>query len=101
MNECQLGFYPLFCEGEDWNNELECFQEAPQGYYFDSSDKMFKKCFISCYDCNWQGSEIDNNCITCKNNFTFLKDFVNNNNCYEKCKYYCTKNLKCPENIIN
>ena len=106
LNECEIGFYPLFCEEEDCDNEFECLKEARQGYYFDSNDKVFKKCFKNCYDCYGPGNEIDNNCISCKNNFTFLKEFINNNNCYEKCKYYyyfdkdkyyCTSNEKCPQ----
>ena len=82
------------------NNYVECFSEAPEGYYFDLT--MFKKCYESCKNCNERGDSTNHKCTECKNNMiTEL-----GSNCYEKCsggeyyyfddsnEYHCTE--LCP-----
>ena len=87
--ECPKDTYPLYCEEEECkNNKRECYNYTIQGYYLDTYDKVYQKCFKSCKVCNGQGNEINNKCIECNSNFTFLNNTKYSSNCYEKCDYY-------------
>ena len=89
LNECRLDSYPLFNGEKDNIMDIICSNSLPQGYYFDSNDNIYKKCYINCLDCYGPGNEINNNCIQCKINFIFLTDDnINKNNCFKKCDYY-------------
>jgi len=106
--ECPLDTYILFQEENEVNeNEVkECFDKEPDGYYFDINNNTYKKCFKNCKFCFGEGNGTSNNCKECIDNFYFLNDSINQNNCYEKCedlyyfdelnRYNCTK--ICPEN---
>ena len=48
------------------HNEIECLGNVPEGYYFDSGDETYKKCFQACKFCSGEGDEINNNCIEYK-----------------------------------
>ena len=88
------------------SNDKLCYNETPEGYYLDSENQIFKKCFDTCKKCYNEGNEINNNCIECKNNYTFYKNLMNITNCYEICNYYyyfnesnnflCIENFECP-----
>ena len=86
------------------DNEFLCFNEAPEGYYFDSNDTIYKKCFETCKFCYGEGNETNNNCKECKSNFTFYDNPYNNSNCYKTCIhfYYFDElfNINCTENEI-
>ena len=100
FNECPSGTYssPF--------NEYLCLDKAPEGYYLDLDDKIYKKCYDICKKCNYGGNEYNNNCTECKYDLILLNDLFNSN-CYNKCKYHyyfndnneykCTENNKCPE----
>ena len=45
------------------HNSIECLGNTPEGYYLDTEDGLYKKCYSSCKFCNGQGDEINNNCI--------------------------------------
>ena len=84
-----------------------CNYHDPEGYYLDSDDGIYKKCYKNCKFCNGKGNETINNCKECISDYTFLNETKNKTNCYKKCdyyyyyesdKYHCTDNLKCPEN---
>ena len=102
-SECQC----LINECESNPNSSECSGENPLGYYYDSTDKIYKKCYEKCYSCFGEGNENNNNCIECKENLIFLNDTFNITNCYENCSYYyyfaesnthhCTERNECPE----
>ena len=87
-------------------NEYICYSGQPEGYYFDKNEKIFKKCFDSCKNCNGQGNELNNNCKECNTGFMFLDDSKYKTNCYKICQYYyyfdeaynyyCTDNQECP-----
>ena len=63
-------------------------------------------CFHSCKSCSGPGNDANNNCIECKEGFTFLDEFTNKINCYNECPYYyyfnelnkylCTEDESCP-----
>ena len=106
--DCPNDTYTLFNERNEHNNNVkECFAEAPEGYYLDSEEKKYKKCYETCKLCDIGGNEVNNNCIECKDNFRFYENKNNITNCYQLCeKYYyfadlsftCTETLECPEN---
>ena len=84
-----------------------CNYHSPEGYYLDSDDGIYKKCYKNCKFCNGKGNETINNCKECISDYTFLNETKNKTNCYKKCDYYyyyesdeyhCIDNLKCPEN---
>ena len=90
------------------NEDYLCLNQTPIGYYFDSENEIYKKCYKSCKECNKGGNEINHNCITCKTDYTFYPYLRNVSNCYKNCEFYhyfnesnhyhCTSNLECPIN---
>ena len=80
----------------------------PQGYYYDSKDELYKKCYYSCKSCNKGGNYKKHNCIEWKQNFIFINESNHETNCYKKCEFYyyfddlnnyyhCTNKYECPE----
>ena len=100
--QCPNGTYLLIN-----NTQSICYNNTPEGYYFDSIEEIYKECYATCKTCNKEGNEINNNCLECKQTFEF---YINNNNisnCYIKCdcyyyfneenNFYCTDKMICPE----
>ena len=93
---------------DDNNNfgSYECWDinNPPDTYYYDSTDDLFKKCFRTCLTCHGEGTEADNNCIICKENFFKLEDKVKQ--CHHKDepldKYFFKDNLfyKCRKECL-
>ena len=95
-------------ENDDYKigNYFNCYKE-PKGYYLDSSDSLYKKCYNTCETCKMKGDNKTHNCLECNTNYSFGV-IVNNNykNCYKNCSYYhyfdseniyhCTTNYSCP-----
>jgi hypothetical protein len=77
----------LSCK-EFYKNKEKCFENIPEGYYFDINDIYYKPCYENCELCNGGGNEIDNNCSKCKPNLRFLNDSFYKKNCYEECPFY-------------
>ena len=99
-DHCPNGTYAI-------DKEYLCLNKTPEGYYLDPNNSFYKKCFNNCKNCNEEGNEMDNKCLECKNNFTFINDTKNSMNCYEICPFYyyfdnsnnykCTENKMCPK----
>ena len=92
-SSCPEGTYELDCEENesgctDDNNKKQCLDTKPEGYYLDEENKIYKKCFERCSKCVQFGDETYNNCLECKDNYVFLKNNMNVNNCYEICSDY-------------
>jgi len=81
--------------------EYLCYDKAPDGYYLDKENETYKRCYNICYKCDKKGDEMNNNCLECKDNYTFYINLNNIKNCYEKCNYYYyfneTNELNCVE----
>jgi len=82
------------------NNIMECLSGEEEGYYFEETNKIYKKCYKTCKFCEGVGDENNNKCKECISNYLKL-----NNNCYENCNdynyidssgYHCVKT--CPDN---
>ena len=92
------------CESSSDSNV--CLGGNPIGYYYDSIDEIYKRCYEKCYSCYEEGNETNNNCIECKDNLILLNDTFNISNCFENCSnyyyfdesnnYHCTESEKCP-----
>ena len=63
-----MGTYIL----EDKTDYL-CLNESPNGYYLDTENNIYKRCFDKCEKCNASGNEINNNCIECKSDYSLYK----------------------------
>ena len=88
----------------------ECLK-SPEGFYLDSTNLLYKPCYLSCLSCDKNGNEDYHNCIECNDEYKYelkLNDYFN---CYDECPYYfyieenieiikykCTLSLECPEN---
>lgn len=113
---CLPNFYKI--EGDLNNN---CYDTRPDGYYFDSSSNLFKKCYDTCSSCLTRGTADNNQCITCKkNNYMFeeiegkcdktdtspngnyyLNDFELGNIQWKKCYKSCGSCLEGGDDLNN
>ena len=92
------------CEGKP--DSATCKSGTPKGYYYDSTDKIYKKCYEKCNYCSGEGTATDNKCTECISGYRLLEDNNNIENCYENCNYYfyfdnsnnyhCTDSNACP-----
>ena len=99
-------YYPKFnISSNDNNNYINCYQNLEEeGYYLNNN--TYKSCYYTCKSCNKTGNEENNQCLTCKYNYTFY-EFENKFNCYKICEHYyyfdqynnfnCTLNNTCPQ----
>ena len=95
------------CNGEEFlENNIECGDDKPLGFYLDSSDNVYKKCYETCKSCEEGGNTSNHNCNECNAGYRFINDFENDKNCYENCSHYyylegsttykCTLDANCP-----
>ena len=54
---------------------INCYNQKPESYYFDNSDKMYKPCHSTCKECSEFG---ENRCTECYPNFNLI-----GNICYD------------------
>jgi hypothetical protein len=60
-DQCGASYYPM--EGKLTNCYLA--SDTLQGYFIDKTANIFKKCYLSCSDCNSLGDNINNRCNSC------------------------------------
>ena len=99
------GYYQLEEINDNDNGIIKC-EKDPEGYYLSEPEKMYKKCYEKCKSCTSDGED---NCIECKAQYEFKKDFENDKKCYEKCTFnyyydenrnhFCTEDDNCPNNM--
>ena len=93
-NECPKGtlINNELCEDNICNinnqNIFQCLNKTPEGYYFDSEDERYKKCFANCKFCYGPGNISNNNCIEFRPNLTSKTDIFYGSDYTEMCKYY-------------
>ena len=111
----ELGFYPMKKNASNNGSFINCYNETTisNGYFLNISTNQYEPCYFNCKKCNELGNEINNKCISCKTNYTFIKNYDNITNCYPICQYYyyfdennnynCTAGYYCPDNykLIN
>ena len=84
--KCHEGFYPIFDNKNDTflkaNNFIKCYKD-PEKYYLDEDNKIYKKCYKSCFSCSKQGNETNHNCLECLLDFKYYEIIGITKNCYE------------------
>ena len=99
---CPDGTYPK--EGE-----YDCLTGHQEGYYLDLDSKMYKRCYLSCKNCNGYGDSTNNNCNECTSSYSFEYHFPGYINCLSSCPYFyykdkstyrkiCLESPNCPLN---
>jgi hypothetical protein len=77
-SKCQTGFFNLI------DDNTKCFAKESkiEGYYFNTDNNDFEKCFNSCSECSGPGDSATNShqCISCKFGFYSLED--NSTQCF-------------------
>ena len=86
-------------------DKTKCFDNIPVGYYlFNKEEKTIDKCYEKCKTCSKNGTEDNNECLTCEGSY-----YLYNGNCLDNCPhgfYYdtsgnlvcsCLENEKCKE----
>ena len=78
------------------NNNIICKNNSilNEGYYLDSVQHYYKKCYTSCSRCKGPGDNINHNCIECKDEY--ITHPYNATQCISQCPYYYYIN---PNNI--
>ena len=103
---CSINYYQIENDPTNIGEYVNCYKE-PEGYYFDSLDNLYKKCFYKCKTCDIKGDYTNNNCLKCNDNYPFRIESNGHANCYENCSnyfffdninknYHCTIDLNCP-----
>ena len=67
--KCKPGFYYQENEYSNNNNAFNCYNKAPDGYYFDSEKKYFTKCSDICKTCYNKSEENKHNCLSCYDHY--------------------------------
>ena len=107
---CNEPYYQIYNDSLNIFPYVNCYKD-PEGYYFNSIDKIYKPCYKSCKTCTSFGDEKNNNCLICNLNYTKRYEYLNDTNCYKNCSFYyyfdnnrnyfCTNEEKCDNIIFN
>jgi hypothetical protein len=94
----------------------DCIEDITN-YYYSEEDKIYKKCYHTCYSCNKGGDKNNNNCQKCNENYHLIYNeegkcispdekptntyFDNESNTYKKCYESCSTCEKAGDNSNN
>ena len=105
-SRCGIDYFSKENDYQNNDYNINCFKEF-KGYYLDTNDFLFKKCYYSCESCLEKGNYTNHYCSKCNSNYPFYININNSINCYENCTYYyyfdnekyynCTDNYFCPD----
>ena len=106
--KCNDNYYPMENDPLNLGEYSNCYKEKPNGYYLDTNDTIYKRCYHTFETCEIKGDNQFQNCLKCNTEFIFGVITNNYFNCYQNCSYYnyfdnsnnnyhCTKNLSCPQ----
>ena len=68
LTNCPSGKYETYIDRKICSNEI------PQNFYYDNSEKLYKKCYNTCKSCEGPGNEENNNCKECIDNHIFINE---------------------------
>ena len=106
--QCNKNFYPKENDLSNIGIYIKCYDESikKEGYYLDTKDYLYKKCYETCEICEQKGNYSVQNCLMCKSTFPTEIKFNNSTNCYVNCEFYfyfenisyyfCTEKNICP-----
>ena len=81
------GFYQKIDDERRSDKFINCYSNIE--YYYYLQNKKYYPCYSTCKTCNENGTNIENNCTSCRDGYEFKNDLENDKNCYEICsKYY-------------
>ena len=111
----QVSLYINCNDDSNKNEEIICYTKSPnnfeynddnicnmceQNYYLNNKTISNRinvinchECYSSCETCKTGGDEINQNCVKCKYNFTYILKKDKYFNCYEQCEYYYYINI--------
>ena len=69
--KCNNNYYKMENDPLNLGEYFNCYNETPNGYYFDTNDNMYKKCYDTCETCGIKGDNEFHNCLKCNNKFNF------------------------------
>ena len=93
--ECNanLGYYSKN-DNLNSNGFIDCYNEKPDGYYFDNISKVYNQCYKTCRTCDNLGNESNHLCTDCISNY-----ILSEGNCKteinDDCPYIDTTNNEC------
>ena len=103
--KCNDNYYPMENDPSNLGEYFNCYNETPNGYYFDKNELLYKKCYYACETCEIKGNDEFHYCLKCNIEFNFEINTSNYINCYENCNYYyyfdnnnnyhCTESSSC------
>jgi surface protein len=79
---CGESYFSKYNNLNDNNSYINCYN-APESYFFDENDFLYKSCYITCKTCNISGNETYHNCLECADDH--IGEFIESNykNCYK------------------
>ena len=80
------GFYQKIDDERRSDKFINCYSNIE--YYYYLQNKKYYPCYSTCKTCNENGTNIENNCTSCRDGYEFKNDFENDKNCYEICINY-------------
>ena len=81
----------------DENTEY-CFEEPPEGYYFNGEKEVHSKCFNKCKACSKLNEGDIHNCLSCYPNY-LLYNSTNCLDCKYRLKYVNYEQTECIDDI--
>ena len=85
--KCNIDYYQIENDPSNLGEYINCYKD-PAGYYLDTNDNFYKKCYYRCETCEIIGNNITHNCLKCNENFPFEFRVNNYVNCYENDSYF-------------
>ena len=49
--KCNNNYYQIQKDPLNLGEYFNCYNETPNGYYLDTNDKLYKKCYYTCETC--------------------------------------------------
>ena len=88
---CNNNYYPLYEDTLNDTNFTKCYHE-PENYYFDITNKIYKRCYESCKFCKAYGNQERHNCLECRLNYTREIKINDTLNCFDINFFNITEN---------
>ena len=106
---CNINYYPK--KDDIYNNGsfIKCYNNdsISNGYYLNITTNQYEPCHENCLKCSGTPTDSNDNCITCIEGLSLIKNIQNIENCYLNCNYYyyfdenneyhCTNTSICPD----
>ena len=104
---CNENYYPKKDDSKNNGTLIKCYNDESisSGYYLNKVTSQYEPCHSNCLKCSEAPTDSNDNCQTCKEGYSLIKNNQNIENCYPYCnnyyyfdennEYHC--NTSCPE----